>query len=59
MIKGDNISIHYTTMDKEIIATFYENKNGNYLFKNSTGLFLVSEQAIKEERIILEVIEDI
>lgn len=59
MTKGDNILINYTTIGKEIIATFYENKNGNYLFKNSTGLFLVSERAIKEERIILEVIEDI
>lgn len=58
MIKGDNVLIHYTSMNKEIMATFYGNENGNYLFNDSTGLFLVSERAVKEERITLEVIED-
>lgn len=55
---GDFYSITYTNYDKKITATFYEENNGIYFFKNKSGLFGISKKAIESKDIVLDLVED-
>lgn len=58
MIKGDIVEIAYHNIGKTIIATFYENVDGYNLFQDATGFFGVSDIAVKNGEIAIDVIED-
>ena len=56
MTKGDNVLIHYPTLNK--LATFLEYVNNTYLFQDHSGIFGVTEKYKKENNVQFEVIED-
>lgn len=59
MIKGDTYLITYHTMNnKTVIATFLEEFNGMYLFKDRNGEFAITINKVTKQEITLELIED-
>jgi hypothetical protein len=56
---GDSVLINYKKSGLQLVGTYYGTENGNNLFRDRKGYFAVSEKAIKEGRIVLEVLEDI
>ena len=57
MERGSNYLITYKKFNKSITAMFYEEKNGTYFFKDRSGLFGVSQRAINNGDISIELIE--
>lgn len=58
MNKGNDYLIKYKVYGKNILATFTEEVDGVYMFKNITGLFGVTKKAIAAGLVSLELIED-
>lgn len=59
MERGNIYLITYNNMnEKTILATFLEEVNGMYLFKDIRGEFAITKKKIKSGEIKLELIED-
>ena len=59
MERGDHYLITYHNMNNiKILATYLEEYNGMYLFKNIHGEFAVTKKKIDDHEITLELIED-
>ena len=58
MTLGDNYIIFYKNHDKRILATFYQEANGIYYFRDISGIFGVSKKAVESGAIELLLAED-
>lgn len=59
MERGNTYLITYhNTNNKTVVATFLEEVNGMYLFKDIHGEFAVTQIKIEKEEISLELIEN-
>lgn len=58
MKHGENYLITYHTMNKTILATFLEEVNGMYLFKDIHGEFAITIKKVNNKEISIELIED-
>lgn len=59
MERGNTYLITYNNMDnKTVLATFLEEFNGMYLFKDIHGEFAVTQKKVKSGEITLELIEN-
>lgn len=58
MTTGDFVSITYVNQNKNLLAIFLEKKDDIYFFKNKSGLFGVTGNALRQGDITFEVIED-
>ncbi len=58
MEKGNTYLITYLNAgNKTVLATFLEEVNGMYLFKDVHGEFAVTQQKVKNKEITLELME--
>ena len=57
MLKGNDYLIKYEIYGKNILATFLEEVDDVYMFRNITGLFGVTKKAIAAGLVSLELIE--
>ena len=59
MKHGENYIITYRNADnKTVLATFLEEFNGMYLFKNINGEFAVTVKKVTNGEITLELVEE-
>lgn len=54
----DNVLINFTKQNRKQLATFKECEDGYNLFTDVHGDFILTDKFIKENEIVLTVIED-